>query len=83
MPSFLPCTTCSHTFRGSSHEKVLDPAQKIDELLGNDVAITMKIDADTNGDEIHYGTDKFESYLVFDPESTRRLKLFTRTRRLW
>ena len=50
--------------------------KKIDELLGNNFVVTMKIDADTNDDEIHYGTEKFENHLVYDPKSKEDPKLF-------
>lgn len=49
--------------------------KKIDEVLGDDFVITMKIDADARDKEIHYRTETFENYLVYDPKSDRKPKL--------
>lgn len=50
--------------------------KQIDKLLGDDFVVGMKIDARTNDDEIHYGTDRFENFLAYDPKENRSPRLF-------
>jgi hypothetical protein len=66
-----------HIHSAAPHmRRFLVQPEKVDELLGDDFVISMKIDADTNDDEIHYATDRFENFLAYDPKSNRRPKLF-------
>ncbi len=66
-----------HIHSTASHmRRFLIFPKKIDQLLGDDFVISMKVDADTNDKEIHYRTESFENYLVYDPKSDRRPRLF-------
>jgi len=66
-----------HIHSAAPHmRRFLVQPKQIDRLLGDDFVVAMKIDADTNDDEIHYATDRFENFLAYDPKSQRRPKLF-------